>query len=72
MKKIPRLIINKSKNASIPSTERSGVAEGKTGGLARLFLCVGCKFVGAAAATSGSNSQADTLSGRKIDAGSSH
>lgn len=81
MQKRKELLININKNhlheelpygnLSLPITEISGVGEGKTGGRARLFLCVGWE-VGGAFATSGSNSHGETLSGRKIDEGSSH
>lgn len=55
----------------IPSAERSGDGEGKTGGRARLFLSAGWEFRGVVA-TNGSNSHGDTLSGRNIEEGSSH
>jgi len=58
-------------NVDKPSAERSAVGEGMTYGRARLFLCTGWEFEGVVA-TSGSNSQCDTLSGRMMDEGSSH
>lgn len=55
----------------LPIADISGVGEGKTGGRVRLFLCEDWEL-GGAFATSGSNSHGETLSGRKIDEGSSH
>lgn len=59
------------KGSAIPNTGRSGVGEGRTGGRALLFLCAGW-VVGGVAATSGSSSHGETLSGRGMDEGSSH
>jgi hypothetical protein len=53
-----------------PSAERLAVGEGKTDGRGRLFLCIGWEFEGVVA-TRGSKSHGDTLSGRKMEEGSS-
>lgn len=56
----------------IPKSEGlSEAPEGEIGGRARLFLCTGWEDVGVAA-TSGSTSHGETLSGRIIDVDSSH
>jgi len=54
-----------------PCKDESGIVEGRIRGRALLFLCVGCGFAGVVE-TCGSNSHEETLSGRKIDNGSSH
>lgn len=54
-----------------PCREESGIVEGRMGGRALLFLWVGWEFAGGVD-TSGSNSHGETLSGRRIDDGSSH
>lgn len=54
-----------------PCREESANVEGRTGGRDLLFLWEGWEFVGGVD-TSGSNSHGETLSGRKIEDGSSH
>jgi len=53
-----------------PCREESAI-EGRMGGRDLLFLWEGWEFVGGVD-TSGSNSHGETLSGRKIEDGSSH
>jgi hypothetical protein len=56
---------------TLPCREESVIVEGRIGGRDLLFRWVGWEFAGGVD-TSGSNSHGETLSGRKIDDGSSH
>ncbi|RYR63569.1 hypothetical protein Ahy_A04g021373 isoform C [Arachis hypogaea] len=57
--------------SKIPCIDESGIGEGRIGGRDLFVLWAGWEFAGVVD-TSGSNSHGETLSGRKIDDGSSH
>jgi hypothetical protein len=65
------VLLGKSHMIKSPCREESGVVDGRTGGRDLLFRWVGWAFAGGVD-TSGSNSHGETLSGRRIDDGSSH